>query len=611
MELSATATVLAMVLCASVRVTHDDNSGAAAQQRKLACSRNFWCCDRAPRGWSLFQLIFPWILLVLCMPCLIATAESMVTMEAEWLQPRFHSAGGGVQVHDQESALVSRPVIDDSKDAQEDEVASSKEGSSVTAPKDDCSTNLSRSSEAEPYGSLAQEELLPALCFLPGWSHVWQAFLSTNIQTDSSAEITLQVCSVCEEGVSAILDWGSNRLTSVAYKFLTITNRQSDAELRVSKILTSDAQFCTVNFQEMVLSAGSQLSILIAYIPTYIGKAEGIMLLQTSTGSFKVKNLGEGLPSLIKIHPALSLAVFSLAEWQETISLVNPFADHLSIKEAYVWMESSLNQIKGEGVFCRKLDFRLQCSYRGRLKVRPIAEWSVAPYSSTPVIDFSIIGDDREHLVGTLCLKIYRHSVQLSEVLVVPLKMERLGVAITSTEAFGKESLLQVEEAEEDSGWAVFGGKTNRWEVLIREEFGNSQRINKLIFLPLESAKLRWGVTKEIGAKYLIGDSGGKTLLTSRLCCSIDAFVSNKLLRHLKCAVYPAVLVPCSALSPLFANCGSNDDKEDRCFVRIRCAENSCYQDCLNLLLVPCKVSSFFSEKMILFSFCIRSGCMF
>ncbi|MCO5580536.1 hypothetical protein L7F22_034404 [Adiantum nelumboides] len=558
MELLVTAMVLATVLCASVRVTHDDSSNAAAQQRKLTCSRTFWCCDRAPRGWQLFQLFCPWIiLLVLGMPCLSATGESLATPEAGWLQSSQHLLRSD-QVHDQEPASISHPVTDGIKNAI------SSEGFSVTALR----PQASKSSEAELPGSSAQEELLPPLCMLPGWANVWQAFLSLNVQIDSSVEITVQASLVREEGVTAILEWGSNRLNSVAFKLLSLSNRQSNVEIRVSKILTSNAQFCTVDFQEVVISPGSRMPLLIAYIPNSIGKVEGSMVFQTSIGSFKVKNLGEGVPSLIETHPAWRLGAASRAQWRETISLVNSFADPVSVKEAYLWVESAINETKGEGVLCRKVDVMLECSHCRRLKVKPIEEWSVAPYSSTPVLDFSLIYDDTEHLVGTLCLKIYWHSIQLSEFLVVPMKLKWLRM----TEAFGKKTLLEAEEVDEDDGvWSMFEMKALTWQPPGSEEFDSSQRTNMLITTLKE---LEHGPLEDNGANDLIGFRGGNILPISRVYHITEALVS-------------AFLVPYSALLPLFANCGLNDDGKGRCLAkRAQCAESRSSRDCLNMLLV-------------------------
>ncbi|MCO5557640.1 hypothetical protein L7F22_011207 [Adiantum nelumboides] len=569
--------VLATVFCASVRVTHDDSSDAAAQQRKLTCSRTFWCCDRAPGGWQLFQLFFPWIiLLVLGMPCLSATGESLATLEAGWLQSSHHLLRSN-QVHDQEPASISHPVTDGIFDAKLGEITPpSSEVFSVTALRYSGDPQASRSSEAKLPASSAQEELLPPSCMLPGWANVWQAFLSLNVQIDSSVEITVQASLVREQGVTAILEWGSNRLNSVAFKLLSLSNRQSDVEIRVSKILTSNAQFCTVDFQELVISPGSRMSLLIAYIPNSIGKVEGSMLFQTSIGSFKVTNLGEGVPSLIEIHPAWSLGAASRAQWRETISLVNSFAHPVSVKEAYLWVESAINDTKGEGVLCRKVDVMLECSHCRRLKVRPIAEWSVAPYSSTPVLDFSLIYNDMEHLVGTLCLKIYRHSIQLSEFLVVPMKLKWLRM----TEALGKKTLLEAEEADKDDGvWSMFEMKALTWQPPGSEEFDSSQRTNMLITTLIE---LEHGPTEDNGANDLIGFRGGNILPISRVCHITEAFVS-------------AFLVPYSALLPLFANCGLNDDGKGRCLAkRAQCAESRPSRDCLNMLLVQGNVRFFF-----------------
>lgn len=577
------AMVLAVLLTRRV-AGEEDEERSSRRQLMRTCSWTLWRCNRAPRGWRLFQLVFPWLtVLGLCLLCLGVAGHSMFTVDTR------ASFDGSLGVRDQETRPVTcHPVKSDFKNSVTESSGSFDMEKPSATGFDAGNTELLTSAETGTLpNSLAGEEFVLASCMLPGWTYV----LSITPQTEASAEMIIPASSVQEQGVAVSLDWGSNSLTSVSLKFLTLINRQAHKELKVFNIFTTNTQFCTVDFRGAVISPGSKLSIPIAYFVNSIGKAESRMLLQTSAGRYMVETLGEGIPFL---YPLLSFMGVSKSELQETVSFFNPFDESSFVEEAYVWVESpnevsTTYQAKGEGgVLCKRYDSEPESSNPSWLKVRPHAEWFLAPHSSSPIMDLSIMVDDGKHIVGTLFLKIFRHSVQLFEVLVVPMEMEWVSLGISDNKPSAKKYLVELLAVKKQSGWARFLVNSNLLPVQVKNASATGQSDKRLITISVENLFFGVGIESLVADMSLVCFSD-KSYLACKLSCLADFY---KLITHINSTTHLAVPGLCSALLFYGVSRGGDVDK-NRCLANLfKCTEDVYCHKCFDIPSASCKADA-------------------
>ncbi|KAH7388490.1 hypothetical protein KP509_16G078300 [Ceratopteris richardii] len=533
-------------------------SGAFSHTFRVCECRASWYCDRAPRGWQLFQLFLYWTpLLILFLPFLTATGEIIAVNEGGLVHSISHLSPSGREVHKQEDLSAYYTTVDGPETSlSEKNTPLSREDVHRMALEDSRGDVAINFIPVDKIDSSAHVNLFPAFCILKGWSHMRRALFDTEFQLKSSREVVLEASpsSQHEQSAPPVLDWGSHGLASISFKFLTFLNRKSSTEVRISGMLTSNAQFCTDPFQETVILPGSNVSIPIAYIPDLVGKTEGYMLLQTSKGRYYVKTSGEGIAPPIEIKPFSSVMSVSKAEWQETVTLLNSFKEPVSVTEAYIWMKSKNGvsrsyQNKNDGILCQRVDNLSICSFSSWMKMRPVGTWFLSSVSSSPIMNLSIMVDDDEDLSGTLYIKIFRHSAQLSEVYGLTIEMDWHAGDTSTTKHFAQRSFLETEQKNE---WIIHVDKSLRWKVQPRENFVSSQSIVLPMNTPLQSVKLEHDARRCISGRDFGRPNDYKALYTCRSCSGVKVFLPGKLMISINRTFYSVDLVLYSPAAFMF-----------------------------------------------------------
>ncbi|XP_050944703.1 uncharacterized protein LOC103484767 isoform X2 [Cucumis melo] len=241
------------------------------------------------------------------------------------------------------------------------------------------------------------------------------------------------------------LNWEHKFLYLPSLASITVMNTCNQSFLHIYEPFSTDSQFYSCNFSEVVLGPGEAVSIYFVFLPKYLGLSSAHLILQTNFGGFLVPAKGFAIQSPYGIQPLLSLNIHSSGKWTKNLSLFNPYDDVLYVEELTGWI-SVLKEDKcyhTEAV-CRvdrykvfhepkpliiKEGLVVQHGHIGSplLSMRPYKQWKIEPHSNETIIEVDLSFEYGGTIIGTFWLQLLRPSQDKSDVVAVSLEAELEG----------------------------------------------------------------------------------------------------------------------------------------------------------------------------------------
>ncbi|XVF17718.1 hypothetical protein REPUB_Repub10bG0147800 [Reevesia pubescens] len=244
-----------------------------------------------------------------------------------------------------------------------------------------------------------------------------------------------------------IMDWGQKYLFSPSVAYLTVANTCNHSILHVYEPFSTNIQFYSCNFSEVLLEPGEVASICFIFLPRWVGLSSAHLILQTSSGGFLVQARGFAVESQYKVQPLVSLDIPSNGQLRKNLSLFNPFDETLYVEEITAWISVSLgNNTHHTEAVCSTENFQ---GYNGHslfraedwlvmnsgkfgfplMAMRPNRNWEINPQSSETIIEIDLSSESKGKVFGAFCMQLWRSSQDTSDIVMVPLEVDFDGKA--------------------------------------------------------------------------------------------------------------------------------------------------------------------------------------
>ncbi|XP_038881516.1 uncharacterized protein LOC120073023 isoform X2 [Benincasa hispida] len=238
------------------------------------------------------------------------------------------------------------------------------------------------------------------------------------------------------------LDWEHKFLYLPSLALITVTNTCNQSTLHIYEPFSTDSQFYSCNFSEVVLGPGEAVSIYFVFLPKYLGLSSAHLILQTNFGGFLVPAKGFAIQSPYGIQPLLSLNVQSSGRWTKNLSLFNPYDDVLYVEELTGWISifkedkhyhtEAVCRVDRYQVFDEpkpsviKEGLVVQHGHIDSplLSMRPYKQWKIEPHSNETIIEVDLSFEYGGTIIGTFWLQLLRPSQDKPDVVAVSLEAE-------------------------------------------------------------------------------------------------------------------------------------------------------------------------------------------
>ncbi|KAG6528050.1 hypothetical protein ZIOFF_010188 [Zingiber officinale] len=285
-------------------------------------------------------------------------------------------------------------------------------------------------------------------CMAPLLADVWMSTSSGN--TSELHDHSKRVDSGLHDGSSMdveiiphSLDWGERALYTPSIVSLTVKNPHKNRVLHVFESYSSNPQYFSHGFQELIVAPGGSTSIAFVFLPKWLGSSSAHLVLQTSSGGFIIKARGIAVESPYKIEPLVGISAPNNRKLVWDFSLHNPFNDVLYVEEVSTWLSLPSQTNQSLHFICRMdesqqlssgLDylladkewFRLESntSEMRWLDIRPNKQWEVAPNKAESVLLMQLWPYNEGKVLGGTCLKLRNSRLDKTAIVVLPLEIE-------------------------------------------------------------------------------------------------------------------------------------------------------------------------------------------
>ncbi|XP_042462123.1 uncharacterized protein LOC122045817 [Zingiber officinale] len=285
-------------------------------------------------------------------------------------------------------------------------------------------------------------------CMAPLLADVWMSTSSGN--TSELHDHSKHVDSGLHDGSSMdveiiphSLDWGERALYTPSIVSLTVKNPHKNRVLHVFESYSSNPQYFSHGFQELIVAPGGSTSIAFVFLPKWLGSSSAHLVLQTSSGGFIIKARGIAVESPYKIEPLVGISAPNNRKLVWDFSLHNPFNDVLYVEEVSTWLSLPSQTNQSLHFICRMdesqqlssgLDylladkewFRLESntSEMRWLDIRPNKQWEVAPNKAESVLLMQLWPYNEGKVLGGTCLKLRNSRLDKTATVVLPLELE-------------------------------------------------------------------------------------------------------------------------------------------------------------------------------------------
>lgn len=285
-------------------------------------------------------------------------------------------------------------------------------------------------------------------CMAPLLPDVWMSTSSGN--TSELDDHSKHVDSGLHDGstldveiIPHSLDWGERALYTPSIASLTVKNPHKNRVLHVFESYSSNPQYFSHGFQELIAPPGGSISIAFVFLPRWLGSSSAHLVLQTSSGGFIIKARGIAVESPYKIEPLVGISVPNNRKLVWDFSLHNPFNDVLYVEEVSTWLslpgqtnqslhfkcrtdESQQLSTRLDYLLADKEWFRLESntSEMRWLDIRPNDQWEVAPNKAESVLLMQLWPYNEGKVLGGTCLKLRNSRLDKTATVVLPLELE-------------------------------------------------------------------------------------------------------------------------------------------------------------------------------------------